>query len=213
MSLRWKIAQAAEIRWWKSYLKNKPVSAYLSWKRTYWETLVAKSGIALQATDHILDAGCGPAGIFIALPDHKVDAVDPLLEAYEKDIDHFSEKKYPNTRFFPQSLESFESDKSYDKIFCLNVINHVADLDLCFDKLVRMTKKDGYLIVSIDAHNHSIFRKIFSWIPGDILHPHQYNLEEYQEMLTQRGCQLEQSLLYKEEFFFNYYILVARKTS
>ena len=26
MTLRWKIAQAAEIRWWQRYLKNKPTA-------------------------------------------------------------------------------------------------------------------------------------------------------------------------------------------
>mgnify|MGYP003775092495 CR=1 FL=1 len=36
-------------------------------------------------------------------------------------------------------------------------------------------------------------------MPGDILHPHQFDLAEYQKMMTDRGCKLEQSILYKED--------------
>jgi len=43
------------------------------------------------------------------------------------------------------------------------------------------------------------------------LHPHQFNLEEYQRMIIDRGCKLEQSILYREDFFFNYYILIFTK--
>jgi hypothetical protein len=84
-------------------------------------------------------------------------------------------------------------------------------LDLCFDKLVDFTEDGGTMIVSIDAHNFTFFKKIFRVLPGDILHPHQFNLEEYQRMIIDRGCKLEQSILYREDFFFNYYILIFTK--
>lgn len=211
MSLRWKVAQAAEIKWWERYLKNKSKADYLTWKYDYWKTFVEKTGVKLQKGDQVLDAGCGPAGVFMVLEDQQVDAVDPLLDNYEKKLAHFEKKAYPYTQFFAQSLEEFDLQKQYDHIFCLNAINHVADLDLCFDKLVEATKKGGQLIVSIDAHNYAGFKHLFRLLPGDILHPHQYDLAEYEAMLTKRGCTISKSLLYKKEFFFNYYVLVSQK--
>jgi len=209
MNTRWRIAQAAEIRWWNNYLKHKPKADYLQWKHTYWRNLLAKTGLNFGANERILDAGCGPAGIFMALEDHEVDAVDPLLERYEADLAHFDQKNYPHTTFFNLPLEKFQASQKYDKVFCLNAINHVADLNLCFDNLVQLTKKGGDLIVSIDAHNYKAFKTIFRAIPGDILHPHQYDLEEYEKMLTDRDCTIQKTELVKREFFFNYFMLVA----
>ncbi|MDC3210392.1 class I SAM-dependent methyltransferase [Saprospiraceae bacterium] len=211
MSLRWKIAQAAEIRWWQNYLKKRPKADYLIWKRKYWKTLLSRLNLTILRGEKVLDAGCGPAGIFMVLEEFQTDAMDPLLDDYEKKLDHFSKSQYPNVRFFNEPLETFSPNERYKKVFCLNAINHVADLDLCFDKLVDFTEDGGTMIVSIDAHNFTFFKKIFRVLPGDILHPHQFNLEEYQRMIIDRGCKLEQSILYREDFFFNYYILIFTK--
>jgi SAM-dependent methyltransferase len=219
MSLRWKIAQAFEMRWWQHYLKNKPTADYAVWKTDYWQKLLTEIGwqppspqeSSQTVSAAILDAGCGPAGIFMALPTQKVVALDPLLDEYERNLPHFKRTDYPNTTFLSQPLESFDQYAAFDAVFCLNAINHVADLGRCFDVLVNATKKGGTLVVSIDAHNHAWLKPIFQLIPGDILHPHQYDLAEYTAMLTQRGCRIEKTLLKKKEFIFNYYVLVATK--
>jgi SAM-dependent methyltransferase len=233
MTFRWKIAQAAEIRWWQGYLKNKPTTDYAVWKTKYWQDLLTEIG--LDAVYHselkiknselktgendvytegsrILDAGCGPAGIFMIFKNQKVDALDPLLDEYEAKLPHFRRENYPNVQFFSQPLESFSDKKSvYDIVFCLNAINHVADLQRAFDVLVDATKSGGTLVVSIDAHNYGFLKTIFQALPGDVLHPHQFNLAEYSAMLTSRGCRVERTILKKSEFIFNYYVLVATK--
>jgi 2-polyprenyl-6-hydroxyphenyl methylase/3-demethylubiquinone-9 3-methyltransferase len=229
MTFRWKIAQAAEIRWWQRYLKNKPTTDYAVWKTDYWKKLLAEMGLndlnieernpdtlgteggKNSTTQSILDAGCGPAGIFMIFKNQKVDALDPLLDGYEATLPHFKKSNYPKVQFYSQPLESFDKKNAYDAVFCLNAINHVADLSRCFDVLVAATKKGGKLIVSIDAHNFPILKHIFQALPGDILHPHQYDLAEYTAMLTERGCTIEKTILKKHEFIFDYYVLVATK--
>ncbi len=209
--LRWKVAQAAEIRWWQNYLRKKPKKDYLKWKLTYWNELVEATGGFPKPGSKVLDAGCGPAGVFMALGQCNVDAIDPLLDTYEEKIDHFKKEEYPHVDFFHTPLETFSPGVTYEYIYCLNAINHVADLDLCFDQLVNLLKPGGKLIVSIDAHNHGFLKRIFRLIPGDILHPHQYDLNEYKQMLIDRNCDLPQDILYKEELLFNYYVLVTSK--
>ena len=241
MTFRWKIAQAAEIRWWQRYLKNKPTTDYADWKTDYWEKLLAEIGLSelnnasnteggkdfgFEVSDFgnaptynssnpksILDAGCGPAGIFMIFKKQKVDALDPLLDGYEASLPHFKKSFYPNVQFFSQPLESFDKQNVYDAVFCLNAINHVADLAKCFDVLVAAAKVGGKLIVSIDAHNFPALKHIFQALPGDVLHPHQYDLAEYSAMLTERGCTIEKTILKKKEFIFNYYVLVATKNA
>ena len=209
--LRWKIAQSAEIRWWQRYLKRKPITDYLQWKRAYWKTFLQQIGVTLKDDENVLDAGCGPAGIFTILKDQKVDAVDPLLDQYEEKLGHFQKLDYPYVSFFSEPFEAFQSDKKYDKVFCLNAINHVDDLQFCFEKLVKLTKSGGQLVVSIDAHNYQLFKSVFRLLPGDILHPHQYDLKEYKKMLIDQGVQISNVVLYKKEYFFNYYVLVCSK--
>ena len=219
MTFRWKIAQAAEIRWWQRYLKNKPTADYAVWKTDYWQILLAEIGLSdLNTAENteggqksILDAGCGPAGIFMIFKNQKVDALDPLLDEYEATLPHFKKSLYPNVQFYSQPLESFDKQDVYDAVFCLNAINHVADLAHCFNILAAATKKGGQLIVSIDAHNFPLLKHIFQALPGDILHPHQYDLVEYQAMLTDSGCTIDSVILKKHEFIFNYYVLVATK--
>lgn len=213
MTFRWKIAQAAEIRWWQNYLKNKSVPEYAEWKSQYWTTLLDETGVKLPNTEgvRILDAGCGPAGIFMIFKNQNVDALDPLLDNYEAKLPHFKKSLYPNVHFYAQPLESFNKIAEYDAVFCLNAINHVADLGKSFDVLVQSVKKGGHLVVSIDAHNYGFLKNIFQALPGDILHPHQYDLKEYSDMLTSRGCMLEKTILKKKEFIFNYYILVLKR--
>lgn len=210
MRWRWKVAQAAEIRWWQYYLKNRPKEEYLSNKKEYWRRILNELALQIEPDSSILDAGCGPAGIFILLDQYEVDAVDPLLDQYEAQLTHFSRANYPNVRFFDLPLEQFESEKKYDVIFCLNAINHVDDLDRSLHTLVRSTKAGGQLFISTDAHNYSFFKRLFRLIPGDILHPHQYDIGEYCALIEAKGCVIQEVKKLKQHFFFDYYIIHAK---
>lgn len=164
-----------------------------------------------QDAGSIADVGCGPAGIFIAFEDKEVTAVDPLLDTYEETLPFFDKNDFPYTTFINQRLEDFQPSEKFDIVFCMNAINHVADINVAYDRLISAAKDGGYVVVSIDAHNHSFFKKLFRLIPGDILHPHQYDLEEYCDFMTKRGCIILKKLLVKKEFFFSHYVLVERK--
>lgn len=212
-TLRWRVAQTFEARWWKNYLAHKDVATYLKWKTNYWENILNTIGkaLALEPGCKVLDAGCGPAGVFIALPGYEVTACDPLLDTYDNTLSHFKKQMYPEVKFVTSPLETFGSHLTFDVIFCMNAINHVSELDEAFMALYRSAKKGGRIAVSIDAHNYKVFKHIFRAQPADILHPHQYDLQEYQEMLTKLGCSILQTELIKKEFFFNHYIIVALK--
>ena len=211
MSLRWKIAQWFELRWWQRYLSGKDKFQYYAWKKQYWNDLLTQIGEELPYRDagSIADVGCGPAGIFIAFEDKKVIAADPLLDTYEKTLPFFNKEDFPYTTFINQKLENFQPAEKFDIVFCMNAINHVADINLAYDRLVDATKDNGYVVVSIDAHRHSFFKKLFRLIPGDILHPHQYDLEEYADFMTNRSCKILKTQLVKKEFFFSHYVLVG----
>ena len=108
---RWKIAQSFEILWWKRYLRNKPKSDYLQWKTRYWRNFLHDINLShlLDVSEEqkiILDAGCGPAGIFTVLDNHSVIGLDPLMEAYTKNVSQFLIGDYKHVSFLNQSIET-----------------------------------------------------------------------------------------------------------
>ncbi len=210
---RWQTAQYAERKWWQNYLKHKNVQDYLVWKKKYWQNLIdiCSKHMKVEPSMKILDAGCGPAGMFMLFDQQDTVAFDPLIEAYEKDLPHFNKNMYPLVRFVQAGLENFALNEKFDVLFCMNAINHVHDINLSFDNLINHAQKDSWLVVTIDAHNHTFFKSLFRLVPGDILHPHQYDLKEYQDMLTSRNCTLIATEHLKHEFFFDHYMLIARK--
>ncbi len=214
-NLRWKLAQYFEKRWWKNYLRNKTVDDYKLWKKNYWNDLLNRVGETglLQPGKKVLDAGCGPAGIFIVLEKQSVTAVDPLLNEYEKQLQHFGKSDYPNVEFVNSPLENFRREKYFDVIFCMNAVNHVQDYDLSMNNLIESLMPHGIFVFTIDAHNFSFFKYLFRAVPGDILHPHQYDLNEYKLQLITRGINILKVIELKKEFFFNHYLIVGKIVS
>jgi 2-polyprenyl-6-hydroxyphenyl methylase/3-demethylubiquinone-9 3-methyltransferase len=211
-SWKWRLAQTLEYKWWQNYLHKQDADAYLEWKANYWQDILQtiSTYIPLPYEKTILDAGCGPAGIFISLEGNSVDALDPLLDKYTS-LEHFQPARFPYTTFINTPLEAWKPLRKYDYIFCMNAINHVNDIDACYDNLAGALKQGGYLVISTDAHRYNILKKVFQYLPGDALHPVQLSIEEYDEKLVSRGMQIIKNILYKEEKIFNYFITIARK--
>jgi 2-polyprenyl-3-methyl-5-hydroxy-6-metoxy-1,4-benzoquinol methylase len=212
-SVQWSIAQKVELRWWQSYLKDKSKEAYHLWKKNYWLGILdkVKDCFNLESGSKVLDAGCGPAGMYMVLEDFKVDAIDPLLGNYQEKIDQFDKADYPYVEFTNCALEDFQPKDTYDIIFCMNAINHVNDINRCYDLLDSWLKPGGILVMTIDAHNYAVFKYLFRIIPGDLMHPYQYSLEDYNQFLITRDYKVEVIHQLKSEFFFNHYLQVARK--
>lgn len=212
-TLKWKLAQKAELIWWKKYLNPKDKTEYYAWKTDYWKGVLSKLPNSFQPKEDalILDAGCGPAGIFTAFPNNKVVAFDPLMDNYKADLPNFSPSDFPNVEFINSPLETFDYSEKFDFVFCMNAINHVSNIQLAFQKLVNQVKPNGYLVVTIDAHNYSLYKHLFRTLPGDILHPHQYDLAEYEQFLSRLNLKSEPAILLKKEYFFNHLMLFTSK--
>lgn len=212
INLKWKIAQTLEYKWWVQYLKKKNPTEYLANKIKYWERVLSSISevVNIEPSHKILDAGCGPAGIFLAFPNHQVDAIDPLIDKYVQ-LSVFKPTNFPWTRFRNMPLEMLTEKDQYDTIFCLNAINHVNDLDSCFKNLVTALKPGGTLVMSTDAHRHFFLKKLFQILPGDMLHPIQLDIDEYAAYFEKYQVDLVKKCLFKRMFIFDYYILVAKK--
>lgn len=211
MRLRWRLAQFFEIIWWRFYLRGKDKQDYLHKKKIYWHQLLQQCEDVFRIGEQntILDMGCGPSGMYIIFPQNDITAVDPLLDKYEADLPLFSKVDYPNVAFIQSPIEQFVPAKKFDYVFCMNAINHVSNIAKGFEVLASCGAEKGKIIVTIDAHNNTFMKAIFRIGPGDVLHPHQYDLQEYTGFLEQVGYKVIKTICQSRGFVFSHYILIA----
>jgi len=204
---RWRLAQFFELQWWKRYLRKKNKEAYLKWKKNYWKGFLKKMELEIPARARCLDAGCGPAGIFTCLAGRPLDAVDPLLDLYEQWTGCFSRADYPEVQFISLPLEQFRSSKPYAYIFCLNALNHFENLQTGLELLQSHSRPETQVIISIDCHRYNLAKWIFRICQGDILHPQQHSIRDYERMIEAMGGEICKKVLIKSTFWFDYFAL------
>ncbi|WP_116124489.1 class I SAM-dependent methyltransferase [Lewinella sp. IMCC34183] len=203
-SPRWRLAQFLELRWWRRYLRRRPPGEYLRDKRAYWQRVLDQLEWEVQPGVRTLDAGCGPAGIFILLHDRqRITALDPLLVQYEE-LPVFDRAHYPAVRFLPLPLEAAGRLDPYDCIYCFNAINHVADWEQCLDRLTQLARPGTRMILSSDVHRFGALYHLFRAVPGDALHPQQHRPAAYREALRRRGWRIERETLLRTTPIFDY---------
>lgn len=210
-SWRWRLAQFLELRWWQAYLRKLNWAEYVEAKRRHWRKVLTGLNLEVIGGEKVLEAGCGPAGIFTILQAQQVDAIDPLMLEYEHHLPDFSRDQFPYVHFQSMMLEHLNKTDAYDLVFCLNAINHVSDLQLAMRGLAQSLKPAGTMVISIDVHRHAFLKFIFRLIPGDVLHPQQDSLADYVFLLEKHGLQVEKTLLLKKGWIFNYVAIKAKK--
>ena len=206
-SLRWRIAQWLEIRWWRQYLHSKDKADYYEKKSKYWYRVLNTLDFPVPNEQQVLEVGCGPAGIFTILNTCKVLALDPLITKYETHLPHFKPEDYPWVTFENVAIEQAKLS-AYPLVFCFNAINHIADWERGLDQLTALTLPGGTLILGIDVHNHSWLKHIFRWLPGDALHPQQHDRNDYRRALQKRGWIVEKEQVLKKGLIFDYWTVI-----
>lgn len=205
------MAQYFEIRWWKRYLNGKSPAAYFQWKRDYWSNFLEKWQIRPLPGQRVLDAGCGPAGIFMEMESNDVDAIDPLYNAYKARFPELFTFYRPNVHFHNAQIEAYSAPQPYDFIYCLNCINHVQNMENALQNLYALGAPNATLILTTDAHNYAFLKFIFSLVPGDILHPHQYMIDQYCQKTANAGWQVTAVHPIQKEGIFTYFLITAIK--
>lgn len=207
-SLKWRLAQWAEYRWWRWYLRSKSPEVYLKNKAAYWQRFLKQCEVSPTEDEKVLDAGCGPAGVFIIFNKQATVAVDPLLNHYES-LPHFSRSQYPLVQFVAEPLEKFHTNKIFDWVFCLNALNHTLDPQLSLQNIRKTMAPGSRLVLATDAHKYPLLCHLFQWLPGDFLHPQQYLKEDYQNMLLAEGLKVQRVFDAKKGLVFDYTVFVA----
>jgi ubiquinone/menaquinone biosynthesis C-methylase UbiE len=173
--------------------------------------------IPINGGERILDLGCGPGrhSWYVCKLDHcSVYAVDYDLESLQKAkymlgmMDADNETKGLWTVLQGNALTLPFSDKSFDKIVCSEVLEHVLDDDLAVKELFRVLKDDGELAVSVPTYlPETIFWKIseeYHTNPGG--HIRIYKERQLVDLLTRNSFNVY-AIRHKHSFHSVYWLL------
>lgn len=121
--------------------------------------------------DLLLDVCCGPVSILTLLPEAKLKvAVDSNLDKYLEKFPRSNNIEYKNMK--AESLEF--PNEFFDKVFCLNAIDHTFDFRKVLNELFRVTKKGGLIFISLENLNYiyKLFYKLGVKKLNQIYHPY-----------------------------------------
>ncbi|MBI2268188.1 MAG: class I SAM-dependent methyltransferase [Candidatus Blackburnbacteria bacterium] len=128
----------------------------------FWHTTRFKevSGLIEKAGGRVLDIGCAD-GTFtkVVLSQSgasEVVGIDILPKSVAYAKRRFARSKKLSFRVADAHKLPFPS-RSFDAVFCLETLEHVADPDMVISEIYRVLKDDGYAIILVPSEN-LIFR-------------------------------------------------------
>jgi SAM-dependent methyltransferase len=157
---RWKDAQYYEKKTWmkdnlfKSDDRNDEHLIRFNFYKELREHFIEKS----LNNFNFIELGCGPftntklfLDKFQSFNFEKVSLLDPLAADYLNHPNCFYKNKKINGKevdLYSVAIEQFETEEKYDVLLITNVLEHCYDIDIIFDKIFNLLKKDGILIFS-----------------------------------------------------------------
>lgn len=158
---RWHLAQGAELEFWKA---DSGFRKRAAGNRQLLGDLMKRVELhyGLHESSMILDVGCGPSPVALLVTRGKKFGIDPLIQ------------KYRNLGELPLEVKFIESvaehlplpPSVFDMVICRDVLDHTANPKAAVDEILRVLKKDGVLILSVNIHTPFIAwlkRKVELW--------------------------------------------------
>jgi len=169
---RWKIAQQFELKYARS-------NSTIGDDYNNWWCEAFNHYRALQGKDfpNVIEVGCGShTNLRLILPLINFERVwleDPLIQEFlllnRKHRNWFSPKRRRpvaaaelverySANILPEKLEDLSlSDQSIDLCVCINVLDHVQDVQRCLEQILRVLRPGGLLVIGQDLTNEEDF--------------------------------------------------------
>ncbi|QQV75434.1 Ubiquinone biosynthesis O-methyltransferase [Rickettsia tillamookensis] len=181
----------------------------------------------------ILDVGCG--GGLIATPlaaeGFNVTAIDALQSNIET-ANAYAKEKGVKVNYLQSTIEELPNDKLYDVVICLEVIEHVENVQQFILNLVKHIKPNGMAIISTINRTKKAYvlgiivaEYALGWVPKNT---HDYSKflkpSEIYEMLTDTDIEIKElkGLVYdpvknewklSDDIDVNYFMCLGKKTN
>lgn len=107
----------------------------------------------LEPGAHVLDAGCGRGEYVLYLakkhPRCTFDGIDINQDSCEACIRRKERLKLENVRFVPRSVTDDCGNGEYDLVYCVDVLEHIADDEIALRSLAKALRSRGRLILHV----------------------------------------------------------------
>lgn len=224
--------EAMADEWWNPHGKFKPLHQFNPIRLSYIANMLKTE---MNLPQHklnqlkILDVGCG--GGLIAEKLGQLGAKVTAIDASEVNINIAkAHQKSSNSKVNYQvaTVENFKSENKFDVVTCLEVVEHVDNLDYFLNHLLAKVRKDGFVfIATINRTLKSLlFAKfaaeyILNWLPkgthdfNKFLKPSELNnlLQQKSKLIAQSGFKyniLTQSWELSKNLSQNYIMLYKK---
>ena len=150
----------------------------------------------------VLEIGAAAAPIITLLPFKSRWTVDPIYNDIKDTIpESFAPKGNDKIYSKPAENMDFIQDKTFDTVYCLNVLDHTEHPKKILTEIYRVMKHDGKALIAVDFFSaiwlflRSIRVAITGKKKNDILHPHHFTLSKLVLMLKKAGFNLERGFV------------------
>ena len=170
--------------WVKSIIRDGPGDDRNWW----WAKQFDDYGFVPQTLSNVLEFGCGPfTNLRIILRGRNakhVFASDPLARHYVGYRGFQLSNKWKTREYLiddhPMEEAPF-ADNYFDLAACINVLDHVRDVDLCMRQLIRVVAPGGMAVFGQDLTNEEDVKATAAEreaAKADVGHPHKFDNPE-----------------------------------
>jgi 2-polyprenyl-3-methyl-5-hydroxy-6-metoxy-1,4-benzoquinol methylase len=130
---------------------------------SYWEYKEIFRLFSPLQNSKILDIGCNTGDLLYLLYKKGYKDLEGLDLNNEAIV--IAKKKVPAIKFSSASLESFYKKEEYDIIYALHIIEHFEEVNIFFNKIKELLKKDGICIISC-PNRWAFFMRLECFLKG-----------------------------------------------
>jgi len=173
--LTWQDIQKLELQ----YHHRKNRDHMLDFKSRYWISLLEKiyPHVSISENTRILEVGCGPCGVVMAIDKGNLVGLDPLMDEYLAHFDFLRDAK-PN--WVTGTAEEMDFREPFDIVISINSLDHMYDPNQAARKMNECLIPGGHLILSLNCHNwyffYKYYRRFYRCI--DRYHPHHFRAKD-----------------------------------
>lgn len=201
---QWKKAQEWEKNFWDNAIKESKSVKNLNFIKTlikkiisngpdlnvnyWWGKQFDNYRFVPQKLQNVIEFGCGhTTNLRVVLKGRLaryVYASDPLIKHYINYSGYSLSKKWKNGEYLidDHPLEETPFDSNYfDLVICINVLDHVKDVPLCMDNLIRVVRPGGILIFGQNLTSEDDVQapeELIRSSQSHIGHPHTFQSED-----------------------------------
>jgi ubiquinone/menaquinone biosynthesis C-methylase UbiE len=135
----------------------------------------------------ILNAGCGAGDLSLDLAalGHRVLGIDLSTDYIRLARGNAATAGVENCSFLVSSIEDFHTDEEFDCVVATDVLEHIEDDKAAWDKLVRLVKPGGMLLITVPAGQW-----LFGFHDEALGHYRRYSHQQLARLIAQ-SCRID----------------------